>query len=485
MGDKNSGYDKKQVKQEIKQLQAALYALQHPLEKAGLPVCMIFEGFSAAGKGDTIAQVIAELDPRGYKVYANREATDEQARRPMLWGFWGQIPSKGHMSIFDRSWYNRALAHIEDSPKQAEALMESINTFERQLCDDGYLLLKFFLDIDKDEQEKRLSELADDDATAWRVTPRDWQRNEHYTDRRKMMEMVMQKTDSEFAPWHRIDNNKRKKGIKQVLEIVHDALQKALSDGAPRPQNQPAKHFELLSTTPLARVDLSPALSDEEYRKALDEEQKKLEKLHGYLYQKKTPVVLAFEGWDAAGKGGAIRRLSRALDPRGFEVLPVAAPTRDELAHHYLWRFWRDLPKDGHVALFDRSWYGRVMVEKLENLTPQRRCEQAFAEINEFEQELCDWGAVVCKFWIHIDKDEQLNRFTLRQNTPEKQYKITDEDWRNREKWERYELAVDEMIRRTSTPCAPWIIVEGNNKKYARIKVLKTVRQAIEQALEL
>ncbi len=484
MSNQSASDQKKRRKQDIKRLQSALYALQHPLEKAGIPVCMIFEGFSASGKGDTIAQVIAELDPRGYKVHTNREPTDEQSRRPALWTFWGQIPAKGKMSILDRSWYNRAISHIEDHPDKRQELLNSINIFERQLCDDGYLLLKFFLDIDKQEQEERLRQLEEHDATAWRVTERDWKRNHDYSERRELMENVIDGTNPPHAPWHRIDNNKRKKGVHRVLEIVHEALQSALETGVPRPEPQPPKHFPLMDTTPLSQVDLSLSLSDEQYKKALDKEQERLEKLHGYLYQKKIPVVLAFEGWDAAGKGGAIRRLSRALDPRGFEVVPVAAPTPDELAHHYLWRFWRDLPKDGHVALFDRSWYGRVMVEKIEGFTPALRCEQAFSEMNEFEQELCHWGAVVRKFWIHIDKEEQLSRFNMRQATPEKQHKITDEDWRNREKWDKYEGAVDEMICRTSTVDAPWIIVEGNNKKYARIKVLRSVREAIEQALD-
>ena len=231
-------------------------------------------------------------------------------------------------------------------------------------------------------------------------------------------------------------------------------------------------------------MDLSPSTTEEAYRAELKRERKKLQKLHSRLYREKVPVVLGFEGWDASGKGGAIRRLSWALDPRGFDVVPIAAPTPEELSRPYLWRFWRQLPKDGHVVLFDRTWYGRVMVERVEGLTPEARWSMAYDEINEFERELSRWGAVVLKFWLQIDQDTQLRRFEDRQSTPEKQYKITEEDWRNRKKWPQYELAVDEMLQKTSTEYAPWILVEGNDKKYARLKVLRTVRKALERRLD-
>ena len=269
-----------------------------------------------------------------------------------------------------------------------------------------------------------------------------------------------------------------------MLTIIRDALAAAVREGAPRPVPAAVRRFPLREVPPLSAVDLSPKVSDEDYHRELKKEKKKLQRLHSALYREKVPVVIGFEGWDAAGKGGAIRRLSWALDPRGFDVVPIAAPTPDALARHYLWRFWRELPKDGHVVLFDRTWYGRVMVERIEGLTSEVRWRQAYDEINAFEKELSDWGAVVLKFWLQIDPDEQLRRFTARQETPEKQYKITDEDWRNREKWERYEAAVDEMLQKTSTEYAPWVIVESNDKKYARLKVLKTVRKALERRLE-
>ena len=233
----------------------------------------------------------------------------------------------------------------------------------------------------------------------------------------------------------------------------------------------------------LRDIDLKHEVADEQYRAELKDAQQRLGELHNRLYQKKMPVVLGFEGWDAAGKGGAIKRLTRALDPRGFEVVPTAAPSPVELNHQYLWRFWRALPKDGHITIFDRTWYGRVMVERIEGFARPDQWLRAYTEINQFERSLTEWGAVVLKFWLHIDPDEQLRRFTDRQQTPEKQWKITDEDWRNRDKWPQYEEAVDQMLSLTSSVDAPWIIVESNDKRYARLKVLESVITALEERL--
>ena len=224
-------------------------------------------------------------------------------------------------------------------------------------------------------------------------------------------------------------------------------------------------------------------MEEAEYRKELHHLQEKLRKLHYRLYRKKIPVIIAYEGWDAAGKGGNIKRVAGALDPRGYEVHPIASPEPHEKARHYLWRFWTRLPKTGHIAIFDRTWYGRVMVERLEGFCSTNDWQRAYHEINEFEKELSEWGAVIIKFWVQIDKDTQLERFTERENTPQKQWKITEEDWRNREKWDAYEDAVNEMLEKTSTTYAPWYILESVDKKYARIKALKTVIERIEEAL--
>lgn len=266
--------------------------------------------------------------------------------------------------------------------------------------------------------------------------------------------------------------------LETLCSGIHVALQNE-SLAVPILQNV----FPLVKMPKLSEVELDKEISEEEYKRELRHLQKKLNALHYRLYRKKIPVVIAYEGWDAAGKGGNIKRIAGALDPRGYEVHPIASPEPHEKARHYLWRFWTRLPKTGHIAIFDRTWYGRVMVERLEGFCSTNDWQRAYNEINEFEKELSQWGAVIIKFWVQIDKDTQLERFTERQNTPEKQWKITDEDWRNRDKWDQYEDAVNEMLQKTSTEYAPWHILESVDKKYARIKALKIVIAELEKAL--
>ena len=292
----------------------------------------------------------------------------------------------------------------------------------------------------------------------------------------------MEKT-GKLVPWRVLDGSRTKSvALRDAFRLLTDLIDEGLKNG--RYTGKPFKEsFPLKKMPKLADVDLSPVLEDEEYRKELKKLQKRLAELHNTIYRKKIPVVLCYEGWDAAGKGGNIRRIAKPLDPRGFDVMPIASPLPHELARQYLWRFWTRLPRTGHITIFDRTWYGRVMVERLEGFCSENDWQRAYNEINEFEKELTDWGAAVIKFWVQIDKDTQLARFTDRQNTPEKQWKITDEDWRNREKWDLYEVAVNEMIQKTSTEFAPWHILESNDKRYARLKALRTVIEEIEKKL--
>ena len=306
-----------------------------------------------------------------------------------------------------------------------------------------------------------------------------WQ-NREYDKFLKTYDEVMDKT-GETIKWHVLDAKKKKTAVRDALKLMTEKIEKAIDKG--RYVGEPFEEkFPLIDMPRLKDVDLSPTIDDEEYKKELKKLQARLSELHNKIYERKIPVILCYEGWDAAGKGGNIRRVAYPLDPRGFDVHPIASPLPHELNRQYLWRFWTRLPRTGHIAIFDRTWYGRVMVERLEGFCSEKDWQRAYNEINEFERQLTDWGAVVLKFWIHIDSDTQLARFTERQNTPEKQWKITDEDWRNREKWPQYEEAVDEMIRKTSTKNAPWYIIESNDKKYARIRALKIITDALEKA---
>ena len=290
----------------------------------------------------------------------------------------------------------------------------------------------------------------------------------------------MEETEDPVS-WHVLDGHRRKVAIRDAMKLLVRKIDKALEKD--RYVGEPFEEkFPVLKMPKLSEVDLSPAISDEEYKTELKRLQKRLSELHNIIYRKKIPVILCYEGWDAAGKGGNIRRVAYPLDPRGFDVHPIASPLPHELNRQYLWRFWTRLPRTGHIAIFDRTWYGRVMVERLEGFCSEKDWKRAYNEINEFERQLTDWGAVLLKFWIHIDPETQLARFTERQNTPEKQWKITEEDWRNREKWPQYEEAVDEMLQKTSTENAPWFIIESNDKHYARIKALRIIVDALEKA---
>lgn len=473
-----------------KELETKLSVLQQKITQEKIPIIIIFEGFSASGKGGAISSLILNFDPRGFTVYSTRKPTKEEQRLPWLERFAEKIPAKGRIAIFDRSWYSGVMRqYFKENMAEAISRLEDINMFERQLNDDGYIIIKFFLDISKKEQKKRLKKLLESEDTSWRVQKRDLKNLKNYEEINDFYKNMLKRTDRPNAKWHFIDAKDKKEVRQKVLETVAETLEAAIAQKQNPPQPAvPEKpfinvDFKLLPAPKISTLDLTQPLEREEYKVKLKALQKELKDLHNVIYRHKVPVIITFEGNDAAGKGGSIKRLAAALDPRGYSVIPVGAPTPDEISRHYLWRFYRNLPKDGHIAIFDRTWYGRVLVERIEGFTPQYRVMQAYNEINEFEEMLHNWGALILKFWMAIDKDEQLRRFEDRQNTPEKQWKITEEDWRNREKWDIYETCVDEMIKYTNTDFAPWHIIESNNKLAARVKVLTIVIDAIKKKL--
>lgn len=463
-----------------------LSAQQTEIKENRLPVLVLMEGWGASGKGSILGKIIRNIDPRFFKVATMDIPTEEEKRKPFLYRFFVRIPEAGKFMFLDGGWMDEitkdTLSGKLDA-KEYRKRIESVNRFERQLKDNGYLVVKLFFQISRVEQKKRFDLLLEDKNTRWRVSEFDEWQNKHYEKCLDTYESYLCDTNQAGVPWYLIDAKYKKWAELQVLELLTDSIDTALKNhasAAPLLQNR----FPLKPIPKLSQIPLNKELSEEEYREQLSQCQKRLGELHNILYRKKIPVILAYEGWDAAGKGGNIKRITGALDPRGFEVQPIASPEPHEKARHYLWRFWNRLPKTGHVAIFDRTWYGRVMVERLEGFCSENDWQRAYNEINEFEKELSDWGAVIVKFWVQIDKDTQLARFTDRQNTPEKQWKITDEDWRNREKWDLYEDAVNEMLQKTNTSYAPWVILESNDKKYARIKALKVVIEAIESVLD-
>lgn len=481
---------KEEYKEKMEALELELGKLQRECKELKIPVMIAFEGYGASGKGLQIGRLIQGLDPRGFEVHAVKKETEEEQMHPFMWRFWTKTPERGRIAIYDTSWYRRVQVDRFDGKVTDEELpydYESIRSFEKQLTDDGMVIVKLFLVIDQKEQKKRFKKLMESKETKWRVSEGDLKRNKEFAAYEQINEEMLRKTDTDYAPWTIIEATDKRYATAKIYTTVIQAMsteiekKKELSEEPNISCAGAAKEFQ---DSLLAKVDLSKSLSTKQYKERLKELQKKMERLHGELYRRRIPVVLGFEGWDAGGKGGAIKRLTEHMDPRGYVVNPTVSPNDIERAHHYLWRFWRAMPKAGHIAIFDRTWYGRVMVERIEGFCTTKEWQRAYKEINDMEQDLVNAGAVVLKFWMQIDKDEQAARFKSRQENPEKQWKITDEDWRNRDKWDLYEEAVNEMLIRTSTPKAPWIVVEGNCKYYARIKVLETVVHAIEARLK-
>lgn len=485
--------DKDEYKPRRDALELRLGGLQRRARDLGVPLIVVFQGWGSAGKGTHINQLILPLDPRGFTVFTTKEPNEDEAMRPFLWRFWRVTPARGRMAILDRSWYSRVLVdrfNGQLSATEADLAFHDIRSFERQLADDGTVIVKIFLHISQKEQKRRQKKLLGNEATSWRVSPYDEEQNERYDEYLALVDRALTETETDHAPWTVVEANNRHFASLKVGETVATALDRGIAaaenrereastDAAPTAVFPPE-----LETRMLDRVDLSLALDAGEYQARLDTLQDRIHELGLRIYRHRVPVVVVYQGMDAAGKGGNIRRLVRTLDPRGYEVVPVSAPNDIEKAHHYLWRFWRRMPKAGHVAIFDRSWYGRVLVERVEGFCSEAEWRRAYREINEMEQHLVHFGVVLLKFWLHIDQDEQLARFEARRVNEHKRWKIGDEDWRNREKWNQYTVAVEEMLHRTSTSTAPWTVVPSNDKKYARINVLEAVCKAIETRLE-
>lgn len=483
---------KEEYRQMKEQMEAQISVLQREAKEKKIPIIIVFEGFGTSGKGYLINKLIHSWDPRGFTVYATEKETKEEKRHPFLWRFWTKTPEKGRIAIFDTSWYRKVLnerGNQEVTQKRVKESFQEITNFEKQLVDDGTVIIKLFLHISKKEQKKRMKKLLSSEETAWKVSEEDRRCQRNYDEYLTMVDEMIEHTDSEKAPWTIIEAEHKDFATLKVLSTVIGMMQEACNHKKQKQETYKKEEFlrpydEIVRTSILQQLDLTLNLQREEYKKRLKEVQKRLEILHSAIYKAKIPIILAFEGWDAAGKGGVIKRLTEPLDPRGYQVVPTAAPNDTERQHHYLWRFWNTIPKTGHISIYDRTWYGRVLVERVEGLCTEYEWNRAYMELNEMEEHLFHEGNIILKFWLHIDKEEQEKRFMDRMNNPEKQWKITDEDWRNREKWDQYEEAVDEMVVRTSTTHAPWHMIEGNNKYYARVKVLEIIADTLEKVLQ-
>jgi AMP-polyphosphate phosphotransferase len=521
----NQKLDKKAYKKQLPALRAQLLQAQFALSQTNTSVIIIISGIDVAGRGNVVNALNEWLDTRGLETIALDSLTDEERERPYYWRFWRKLPGRGRIGIFFGGWYVDPIVQTAyQNMKEVDfnQALTHIRRFETMLVEDGALILKFWLHLSEQEQRKRLKKLEKNPHTQRAISKHDWKHAKLYHRFTETAEKAIQYTDSGGAPWILVEATdwryRNLTVVQTVLDTLHRHLEtqnlplsavikeeNATSDTQIARQEQETQNVELSqsqkesvstsskptlvqpifpnSKTILDTVDLSQRLDNKTYRSELETYQGKLHRLAWAAYEKKCSAVIVFEGWDAAGKGGAIRRMTQAMDARLYQVISIAAPTDEERAHHYLWRFWRHIPRAGRVTIYDRSWYGRVLVERVEGFAKNHEWQRAYLEINDFEEQLAKHGSIVIKFWLHLSQEEQLRRFQEREKVPYKRHKITDEDWRNRDKWKDYTLAVDEMVARTSTRFAPWTLVAGDDKSFARVQVIKTVCERLEAVL--
>jgi len=463
-----------------------LLTVQYELRDADFPVIILLAGNDGLGCTE-LSNVLSEwMDPRYIETHVFDSASEEEKERPRFWRYWRALPRRGTIGLYLREWTARAVVDRALGKTDDVALdkrLRHIESFERELTDDGALLLKFWLHMPKKALNRRVRRAEKSPGRAWRVSRVDREVCKHYEAISSVAASVIRRTETGVAPWNIIESTDSRYRDQTAAQVIIQTLTKRLAEP---PLAAPKKGKHDVSSSPITvldQVDLSRTLSKASYEKKLGRQWRRLAKLSEKAHRKGVSLVIAFEGWDAAGKGGAIRRLTRSMDAAHVRVIPIAAPTEEERGHHYLWRFWRHLPRAGHAAIFDRTWYGRVLVERVEGFAREREWKRAYAEINDFEEQLADHGVVVLKFWLHLSQEEQLRRFKEREKVAFKKYKITADDYRNRERWNEYELAADEMVQRTSTEYAPWHLIAGNDKRSARVEVLEIVRARLERAL--
>jgi AMP-polyphosphate phosphotransferase len=485
--DLDRSLEDKEFSKRMDELRPKLGEMQRRARDSGRPVIVLFEGWDTACMGRIVNDYIRCLDPRGFELHPTYEPTKEELDHHFMWRFMVRTPEKGRIAIFDQSWYSRTLEERLDGKDDSVPIrsLDEINSFEKRLVADRCMIIKYFLHMSKKEHRKREEKTHKGIGKRCVLAREPLDHQRAYETFFPIVDGVLEKTSTPYAPWTVVEAEEDNFALCKVIEHSIEVMDKATQDNSVEASALTSNESRYpMSSLSLSNIDLSVSMDMATYKDKLKKHQEKVADLQCRMATKKVPMIVAIEGWDAAGKGGDILRLTDNLDPRGYRVVPITAPNDTELAHHYLWRFFTKFPPKGHIAIFDRTWYGRVLVERVEGITGPEAWRRGYTEINEMEEMLADSGTALVKLWLHIDKDTQLKRFNERETDEQKQWKITPDDWRNREKWDQYELAVDEMLKRTSTKKAPWTVVESNDKYYSRMKVLKTVIEAAEKALD-
>lgn len=471
--------------QKRSELGEQLARLQRELAKTDKSMLVLVDGWESSGRGYLLNDLTRELDPKLYEVESFEEKNDHERKHHYLYRFLKAAPRHGHIAFFDRSFYYDLFSSYEWDNDQLEKMTEDISFLEKALYDDDTLIIKFFLHQTEEEMAERMEGYDKDPFRQVLLSDRDYVQLKHYDNFKNHFEFILKQTDFEGHPWHVLYVDGKKDQSRLALDICIQALSDFLFTDGQNQASFPAPSYQLHDKNwTIDQFDLSPTLSDDIYHDVKDALQERAGHLMYECFKQEKSIVVAYEGTDAAGKGGNIERLTRRMDPRLYDVATTSAPSEMELAHHYLWRFNEAMPIKGRMTIFDRTWYGRVLVERVEKLTPHYRWKAAYEEINQMEENLSKQNMLILKYLILIDKDEQLKRFKDRASDPDKQHKLTDEDWRNRKKFDAYKKAMNDMVCLTSTPYAPWKLIAGTNKKYARIAVLKDFIQRVEKFLK-
>ncbi len=479
---------KEKYKQEVAAVREKLLEIQKELAVSKCSAIVVVGGVEGAGKTEVVNQLLEWMDARGIETHALEKPTDEEIQRPYMWRFWRLIPPKGRMAIFLGSWYTMPIVYKtfkKMKDKDFQEHLDEIVSFENMLSKEGVILIKFWLHIKKDLLIKRMKKLEKDPLQSWRITKRDWNFVKKYDRFREVSETALGVTNTKDASWLIVEaEDFRYRNITVAKNIIKKLEQRRQLSQKESDFPLSARKFEHASNNIFKTLDYSRKVEEKEYEKKLPELQKELYKSVQKMQKKDKSLILVFEGPDAAGKGGTIRRIIKGLNAKDYRVISVAAPTDEEKARPYLWRFWRYLPRKDKITIYDRSWYGRVLVEKIEGFCSDDEWKRAYSEINQFEKELSDFGIIILKFYLSITPQEQLKRFKERQTTPYKQYKITPEDWRNRAKFRSYEACAIEMFEKTSMPFAPWFVIAANDKNYARLEVLGIITRELKEKVK-
>lgn len=449
--------------------------LQRIVQRLDIPVLILVDGWESSGKGFVINDLTRELDPRYVRVEVFERPTEEEERHPSVWRFWRKIPSRREIVVYDRSFYYQVFNHDVRTDDKLIQRVDELLALEKMLIDDETIVIKVFLNISEKTQKQNIKRLEKSSRNKILLSDEDYQQNKDYIGHQKWFDKILKATDLIYSPWNIVSAEESKLASKTILGLVIEQITNGIEQITLKrtSRQELPEHVFHAESLPLDEVDLSLSVSEKDYDKQIEALQKEAADLVYDCYVKQIPIVLAFEGVDAAGKGGAIKRLTRHLDPRSYKIYGINAPDQIESHYHYLWRFQNEMPQDNEMVIFDRSWYGRVLVERVEGFTQQDAWLRAYDEINQMEATLINHGTIVMKFFLYIDEDEQAKRFQARLDEPDKNYKITSEDWRNRQKWTPYIAAMNEMLSRTDTPDAPWYVIAGQDKYYARIQVLK------------